>query len=72
VYPNPTKGQLIIAQNSNGLSRIELKDLSGRLIRAIQTDQLKSVVNISEFESGVYFLTVHQNGTSSTKRIVKQ
>ncbi|HRH70039.1 MAG TPA: CotH kinase family protein [Flavobacteriales bacterium] len=69
VSPNPTHGSLTV-QSTNGLavSRIEVSDLQGRLILAVQNT---SQVDLSFCPSGVYFVRSHQGGQVVVTRVEK-
>jgi hypothetical protein len=69
IYPNPTKGQLVIDAGDILIEKIQLYDVSGRLI---QTTAGVNALDISQFNAGIYFLKLYGNNTSIMKQIVKQ
>ncbi|MDC3309131.1 T9SS type A sorting domain-containing protein, partial [Crocinitomicaceae bacterium] len=69
IYPNPTNKNIHI--EFNGLFEYELVDSKGRLLldgSAYSTIDL----NVSYFESGIYFVKVTQDQKTYTARVVKQ
>lgn len=71
LYPNPTSGKVLIQLNQNENAEILIRDLGGRLVQKLQSNQSNFTIDISNFENGIYFLTVQQGEYSSTKRIIK-
>ncbi len=62
IYPNPASINLNVELEYGNLQQQELKimDLSGKLI--FQSEfQIKTVVNISNFPNGIYFISVKSN-----------
>jgi len=57
IFPNPANDKLTI-HHSKEIGNIGLYDLSGRLIRSYTVSDTNTVLDISDLDSGVYFLTV--------------
>ncbi|WES97965.1 T9SS type A sorting domain-containing protein [Chryseobacterium arthrosphaerae] len=69
VYPNPIKDIINITLNPNEkLEYAELFDVSGKLLRKIYT--VKS--DVSDLETGVYFLKTKTNRESYQTKLIKQ
>jgi hypothetical protein len=53
---------------------VEVRDINGRLIKAMKLDTIALQVPIPVFElsAGNYFLTIQTKGDAFTKRMVKQ
>ena len=69
IYPNPTNENVHI--EFNGLFDYELVDSRGRLL--INGSAQSSIdLDVSYFESGVYFVNILQNQKTYTARIIKQ
>jgi hypothetical protein len=68
VYPNPTNGIIVISHNSSNENfEIRVADKTGRILLM---DNNTSYINLSGFDSGLYFITVTDSkGQSATKRI---
>ncbi len=78
VYPNPVSNNLTIAQNigvaKNGDNTIYVRDVSGReILRMASNLETSASINMQEFDSGVYFVTIENNSTnqSCVKKIIK-
>jgi hypothetical protein len=68
VYPNPASDIIHVTAGSN-VSKAELLDQSGRVIRTVEVNNTKFDLNISDLNQGVYFVRINGNTTSRfTKR----
>ena len=67
VYPNPTKNRVII-KTELAIDSVEIYDVTGKLI---QTDKSK-ILNMSNLNSGVYFLRIISENITISKRIIKE
>jgi hypothetical protein len=75
VYPNPTKGQVFIQQNSaaqNTLSKVEIYDLKGALL--IQKDMTnEQTINVEKLAIGTYILLlIDSDFNKTTQKIIKE
>jgi hypothetical protein len=71
VYPNPVKDNLFINTSVN-CNQIVLFDVSGRLVRSINTVGFQNQLHVQNLAKGVYFLVVKTDaGKKTTKIIVK-
>jgi hypothetical protein len=69
IYPNPTSDLLFI--ELNGLSHIRLHDLTGRLCLGEDSVNGKLTLNVSEFEKGIYIISLHmEDGSLLQKKII--
>jgi len=73
IYPNPTSGLLTIdLGNRTETVTYQLTTIEGRVVLADKTASNKVVVDLTNESRGIYFLTVKENNTSSTYKVVKQ
>lgn len=69
IYPNPVKDGLVnINSNITGTKKIELIDVTGRSIYKTNLDS--NVLDVSTFNTGLYFLKVSISDRSSTNKLV--
>lgn len=64
VYPNPSKNNIVLSSASYGMYRIF--DAHGKIIKSINTEQTSNDIDISEFESGLYFIVGDQNKNTTS------
>ncbi|MFT5279738.1 MAG: hypothetical protein ACI9P8_001377 [Bacteroidia bacterium] len=71
VWPNPSSGIFEISGLIAG-SRLEITDLSGRVFHSEQVNiGTKTLLDLSDDQSGVYLLRVTNDKGTTTKRIIK-
>ena len=72
IYPNPTDGIVTIEFETYAVYTITITDMSGR-IQTHETITTQSMqMDISNFSTGVYLLTINDGKQQSTIRIVKE
>jgi hypothetical protein len=69
VFPNPTSGLVVIDRGDLEIGEIILKDAAGRVLRSERIIQKTARIDLSTFESGIYFLS---DAFGSTVKIIKQ
>jgi hypothetical protein len=72
VYPNPTSGHLMVEFNSEEGGSVKLADVSGRIIMQDQTGENQMALNLENYASGIYYLTVISGEKTGVIKIVKQ
>ncbi len=78
IYPNPTSSTSTIEFNLVNVSEatISITDLSGKIVSERNLGQLNAGANATEinttsFNAGIYYVTVSSNGSSVTKKLIK-
>lgn len=76
VYPNPSNGQFTIESSlesdSYRIESIEIRNVSGQVIRTIIPNGASSIqVDLSD-NAGVYFITMNTKSGSTTKKVIVQ
>jgi len=70
VYPNPTEATVMIASEANVINTIEIYDMLGKQLAAIETKEVSSrEIDLTSFESGIYLIRLNK---STTVRVVKR
>ncbi|MDW3195582.1 MAG: T9SS type A sorting domain-containing protein [Cytophagales bacterium] len=69
IYPNPSDG-IIGISSSTVIDRIEILDVSGRLLEQHQVNKTQLVRDLSGLENGVYILRIHAKNSLKTQRII--
>lgn len=70
MYPNPVENVLHLDQLENA-SRVEIYNVVGKLVQTVEDFGNNVSINTSDFNSGVYFVTVHINGTVQSTKFIK-
>lgn len=71
IFPNPMSDQVTIRLNATNWT-YRVMDVSGRLVTSGNSNQNQLVLNVSDFETGVYLVEVELNGHFQTKKLLKQ
>ncbi len=73
LFPNPSNADFVVEfeDAKAEYSRLELFDLSGRIVESQIFNGPKISVNAKELKSGIYFVRIVGNGFSSVKRFTK-
>lgn len=72
IFPNPASNQIEIQLATSNVSyeRIRVTDVQGKVITEISPSQSHEI-SISDWEIGIYIISIESNGYSTTKRFVK-
>ncbi|MFT7252406.1 MAG: photosystem II stability/assembly factor-like uncharacterized protein [Flavobacterium sp.] len=72
VYPNPVNDNFTIQNGNNiAISGLTISDINGRTVKAINVNAIENQINISDLNSGVYFLNITSEKGTATKKIIK-
>ena len=67
MFPNPVENVLHLT-DLNGATKVEIYNVVGKLVHSVELFSNEVSINTQEYNSGVYFVTVHSNrGVQSTK-----
>lgn len=72
VYPNPVNDNFTIQNGNNiAISGLTISDINGRTVKTLNVNAIENQINISDLNSGVYFLNIASENGSATKKIIK-
>lgn len=69
IYPNPTDKELNI--EGKGIKEINVYMPSGQLVENIKVDADKYVINLDEYNSGIYFMNIISDEGISVVKVIK-
>ncbi len=73
IYPNPTSSVLYVDNQSGTTdSKISVFGISGNLVRTVRTAAQLEPVNVSDLESGIYFVRIELENQVLNYRFVKK
>jgi hypothetical protein len=73
IYPNPVSNELIINLKENTLQAVEMFDINGRLVEKYTFGNASStVLDLSSFASGAYFVRIYTSKGVLNKEIMKR
>jgi len=70
VYPNPSKGELTIRNNEHLIRRVELMDITGRVVMSEVVNANIHTLNRGDFSDGVYLMQVFFDNNRITKKVL--
>ena len=70
VYPNPAGEFVTISANDLLIERIELMNITGQVVSAVNVVANQIKMDLSAMSSGVYFLKIYTENNSTTKQLV--
>jgi len=73
IYPNPTKDFLtIIFNNIENNGSLRIYDIRGRLVLEQKLKSDSSILDMTQFQNGMYILNIKTDNRNVTKKIIKQ
>lgn len=72
VYPNPTTGFVDFDLLDVNSAKIQVSDLTGKLLKSVNIEKNNNKINISNLSKGVYLLKIETEKGSFTKKIIKE
>ena len=71
LYPNPTQNVLNLSADLQGRTEVKVLDLQGRTVKHYVVNGLSALrLNVSDLQSGVYFLSVSHEGSTMVNKFV--
>jgi Leucine-rich repeat (LRR) protein len=71
IFPNPTMKLLTVETSNSNQYHFEITSLNGQLLFSIEMEGTTHHLDLSTFESGVYFITIRSKDIVTTRKIVK-
>ncbi|GGG39576.1 hypothetical protein GCM10011414_06240 [Croceivirga lutea] len=68
LYPNPVESELMIATERSRNTYYQVLDQAGFIIKQ---GRFQGSVKVSDLASGVYFISIHDEGKTKTKKFIK-
>lgn len=74
IYPNPTKNKLVISfEELSSTKFLTVQNTLGEIVYKSQLNQLQNTIDVSNLETGIYFLRLQTaKGLSQGKRLLKE
>ena len=70
IYPNPTNGYVNI--EAEGMNRVTVTNALGQTVYEAQTDGNQMVLDMSQYNTGIYLIRIDFENGISVRRVVKQ
>lgn len=72
IYPNPTSDILKVKLLKNEKSKIEIYDLSGRLVKQMNANSDNIELNVSALDKGTYLINIVTSSNTISKKFIKK
>jgi len=72
VYPNPTNNLLNFEFANNNVQKVQIGDLTGKILIEKSDIQPNATIDISAFSRGIYIISIHSDNEIFTTKIVKE
>jgi len=70
LHPNPANDILYIEKQSNEISTLQIRSMNGELAKELSIIQKKTSLDISEMNSGIYFVSIQSGNQISRSKLV--
>lgn len=73
VYPNPANDLVTVSNNGSiQINKVSITDINGRTVKSLNYNGVtETQVNISDLNSGIYFMNIDTNEGIATKKVIK-
>jgi dienelactone hydrolase len=71
IFPNPAENLLTVKMENTGHTSIRVTSLNGKLLYESETAVTTHHIDLSSFQSGVYFITIRSKDFVTTRKIIK-
>jgi len=73
VYPNPITENTLTVKGLKNIEEFEIYDLHGKAIKSnLLLDRSTNTIDVSDLQSGVYFIRITSNGSEEVIKIIKR
>ena len=72
IFPNPTDGIVNFEFGNNKINKLAIFNITGNQIFKITQVQQNEIINIADFESGIYIMSIHTDKEKLTIRLIKE
>ena len=71
IYPNPVQNELFVELENERITKMNIVDISGKLIKTISNTNSKHI-DVSSLNQGIYILEIYSESGISNTRFIKQ
>ncbi|GAB4207286.1 MAG: hypothetical protein Fur0023_17970 [Bacteroidia bacterium] len=72
IYPNPARETLNLRFNAILNTEINIMDISGRVVKKTYLNGNNLNINISDLQSGIYYINIKDNDNNISKKFIKE
>lgn len=72
IYPNPVQDKLNLQSKFASIEKVTIYNLLGEKMLSLNSENANCQIDVSTFQSGVYFVEVFSDGQRSMKKVVRE
>lgn len=72
LYPNPAQQYFLIQGLGNIETDIYITDINGKLVQMLPSHPLQNTINISQLQTGVYFVKIDTQNSQKSYKLIKE
>jgi hypothetical protein len=74
VFPNPAKDKIRLERLNNASDKmaVEIRSMTGALVKTKSIDQMNEVIEIGDLPVGMYLMTISSDQFIQNERIIKR
>jgi hypothetical protein len=70
IFPNPAKNNITIENSNFVINSVELYNIAGQLVKSENVNSMKTNLNISDLNKGIYILEIKSKETSIRRKLI--
>ena len=70
IFPNPAKNNLTIENSNFVIKSVELYNIAGQLVKSENVNSMKTNLNVSNLNKGIYILEIKSKETSIRRKLI--
>ena len=70
IFPNPAKNNITIENSNFVINSVELYNIAGQLVKSENINSMKTNINVSDLDKGIYILEIQSNETSIRRKLI--
>ena len=70
VYPNPSNGEFVIALDANAKYDVTVINVLGQAVYATSINTMETIIDLSNFDKGVYTVELKNNNATYTEKVI--
>jgi len=70
IFPNPAKNNITIENSNFEINTVELYNIAGQLVKSEDVNSMRTNLNVSDLNKGIYILEIQSNKTSIRRKLI--
>ncbi|MGY8989291.1 MAG: T9SS type A sorting domain-containing protein, partial [Flavobacteriales bacterium] len=70
IFPNPAKNNITIENSNFVINSVKLYNIAGQLIKSEYVNSMKTNLNVSDLNKGIYILEIQSKETSIKRKLI--